>query len=123
MSKVPEYGIRRAEKGVYALGKHEDGKRVGVVLSESGVSHGREPTLSDLREKLIAVYGTDFGLQRATFLSRFTDMDRQAVSYRAQRVLLAGDAAHVHSPVGGQGLNVGVHSSRRQRRVGGRGQG
>lgn len=111
MSQVPEYGIRRAEKGVYALGKHEDGQRVGVVLSESGVSHGREPTLSDLREKLIAVYGTDFGLQRATFLSRFTDMDRQAVSYRAQRVLLAGDAAHVHSPVGGQGLNVGVQDA------------
>ena len=111
MSEVPEYGIRRAEKGVYALGKHEDGKRVGVVLSESGVSHTREPTLSDLREKLVAVYGTDFGLQGATFLSRFTDMDRQAVSYRARRVLLAGDAVHVHSPVGGQGLNVGVQDA------------
>ena len=111
MAKVPEYGIRRADRGVYALGKHEDCKRVGVVLSESGVSQRREPTLSDLREKLVSVYGTDFGLQRATFLSRFTDMDRQAVSYRDRRVLLAGDAAHVHSPVGGQGLNVGVQDA------------
>jgi 2-polyprenyl-6-methoxyphenol hydroxylase-like FAD-dependent oxidoreductase len=111
MSEVPPYGIRRADKGVYALGRHEDGKRVGVVLSEPGVSHGRDPTLRDLRDKLVAVYGTDFGLQRATFLSRFTDMDRQAVTYRARRVLLAGDAAHVHSPVGGQGLNVGIQDA------------
>jgi len=72
---------------------------------------GDEPTLGDLREALIAVYRTDFGVHNVTFLSRFTDMARQAASYREGRVLLAGDAAHVHSPVGGQGLNIGVQDA------------
>ena len=70
-----------------------------------------EPTLRDVREALIAVYGTDYGLRSATYISRFTDMARQAASYRDRRVLLAGDAAHVHSPVGGQGLNIGVQDA------------
>ena len=60
---------------------------------------------------LIAVYGTDFGVHSPTWISRFTDMTRQAASYRAGRVLLAGDAAHVHYPVGGQGLNIGVQDA------------
>ena len=63
-----------------------------------------EPTLSDLSEALIAVYGTDYGIHSPTSISRFTDMTRQAAAYRNRRVLLAGDAAHVHYPVGGQGL-------------------
>jgi 2-polyprenyl-6-methoxyphenol hydroxylase-like FAD-dependent oxidoreductase len=111
MAKEPEWGLRRGERGVYGLGKHEDGKRVRVVLSERHVGSGDEPTLEDLREALIGVYGTDYGLQSATYLSRFTDMARQAASYRDGRVLLAGDAAHVHSPVGGQGLNLGVQDA------------
>src|SRR5262249_50701927 len=53
----------------------------------------------------------DFGVHDATWISRFTDMARQAASYRDRRVLLAGDAAHVHSPVGGQGLNIGVQDA------------
>jgi hypothetical protein len=69
------------------------------------------PTLSDVREALLGVYGTDYGLFSATYISRFTDMARQAASYRDRRVLLAGDAAHVHSPVGGQGLNIGVQDA------------
>jgi hypothetical protein len=67
--------------------------------------------LRDVREALIAAYGTDYGLRSATNISRFTDMARQAASYRDRRVLLAGDAAHVHSPMGGQGLNLGVQDA------------
>ena len=70
-----------------------------------------EPTLRDLSEALIAVYGTDYGIHSPTWISRFTDMARQAASYRNGRVLLAGDAAHVHYPAGGQGLNIGVQDA------------
>jgi 3-(3-hydroxy-phenyl)propionate hydroxylase len=111
MAQEPQWGIRRSEKGVNGIGKLEDGKRVRVVLCEPHVSEGEAPTLSDLREALIALYGTDFGVHDVTWLSRFTDSARQAASYRERRVLLAGDAAHVHSPVGGQGLNIGVQDA------------
>ena len=57
------------------------------------------------------MYGTDFGIHSPTWISRFTDMTRQAVAYRAGRVLLAGDAAHVHYPAGGQGLSLGVQDA------------
>jgi hypothetical protein len=67
--------------------------------------------LHDISEGLIAVYGTDFGVHSPTWISRFTDMTRQAAAYREGRVLLAGDAAHVHSPDGGQGLNIGVQDA------------
>jgi hypothetical protein len=70
-----------------------------------------DPTLADLSEALIAVRGTDYGLRSATWISRFTDMSRQAAAYRDRRVLLAGDAAHVHAPVGGQGLGIGVQDA------------
>jgi 3-(3-hydroxy-phenyl)propionate hydroxylase len=111
MTGEPEWGIRHGDKGINALGKLDDGKRVRVVLIEQNVMQGDEPTLGDLREALIAVYGTDYGVHNVTFLSRFTDTTRQAASYRERRVLLAGDAAHVHSPAGGQGLNIGVQDA------------
>ncbi|RKH72022.1 hypothetical protein D7X96_06640 [Corallococcus interemptor] len=110
MTGTPEFGIRRDEKGTYAMGPAEGG-RVGVVLREEQVRTGDAPTLEALREGLVALYGTDYGLRRATYLSRFSDMARQAASYRDRRVLLAGDAAHVHSPMGGQGLNLGVQDA------------
>src|SRR5215217_4149998 len=110
MTGTPTFGIRRDEKGTYAMGPLEHG-RVGVVLREEKVNTGDAPTLEVLREGLVALYGTDYGLHAATSLSRFTDMTRQAASYRNGRVLLAGDAAHVHSPMGGQGLNLGVQDA------------
>lgn len=111
MAEEPEWGLRHGEKGNNAIAKLDDGKRARIVLVEQHVSHDEEPTLSDFREALIAAYGTDYGLRSATYLSRFTDMARQAARYRDRRVLLAGDAAHVHSPMGGQGLNIGVQDA------------
>jgi 2-polyprenyl-6-methoxyphenol hydroxylase-like FAD-dependent oxidoreductase len=102
----PETGLR----GGGGIGPAEGG-RVGVVLTEPQLEHTSEPTLQDVREALIAVDGTDYGVHSPTWISRFTDMTRQAASYRKGRVLLAGDAAHVHSPQGGQGLNVGVQDA------------
>jgi 3-(3-hydroxy-phenyl)propionate hydroxylase len=122
MTEEPELGIRRDASGTHALGKveyeirdgevvYEEGGTVGVMLTESHVGATAEPTLRDLSEALVAVYGTDYGIHSPTWISRFTDMTRQAAAYRAGRVLLAGDAAHVHSPVGGQGLNIGVQDA------------
>jgi len=111
MDEEPQWGIRYDDQGTQALGPLEDGKRVGVVVSEKYAGQTGEPTLRDLSQALIAAWGTDYGLQHATWISRFTDMTRQAASYRDRRVLLAGDAAHVHYPVGGQGLQTGVQDA------------
>ncbi len=111
MAEEPAWGVRRNDQGVNALGKLDDGKRVRMVLCEPEVRLGDEPTLDDVQKALVAVWGTDFGLHTVTFVSRFSDMARQAARYRKGRVLLAGDAAHVHSPAGGQGLNIGVQDA------------
>jgi 2-polyprenyl-6-methoxyphenol hydroxylase-like FAD-dependent oxidoreductase len=122
MTEEPETGIRRTPSGMHAIGKveyeikggeviYKPGGTVGVMLTESQVGNTDEPTLRDLSEGLIAVYGTDYGIHSPTWITRFTDMTRQAAAYRDRQILLAGDAAHVHSPVGGQGLNTGVQDA------------
>jgi 3-(3-hydroxy-phenyl)propionate hydroxylase len=110
MSDQPQWGFRNDAVGTHAIGKLEDG-RARVVLTEQHVGSASEPTLRDVSEALVAVYGTDFGIHSPTWISRFTDMTRQAAAYRDRRILLAGDAAHVHPPVGGQGLNIGVQDA------------
>jgi 2-polyprenyl-6-methoxyphenol hydroxylase-like FAD-dependent oxidoreductase len=110
-AQEPKWGMHRNEKGINAVAKLDDGKRARVVLTEQHIDLGGQPTLHDVREALVAAYGTDYGLRTATYISRFTDMARQAAYYRVGRVLLAGDAAHVHSPKGGQGLNIGVQDA------------
>jgi 3-(3-hydroxy-phenyl)propionate hydroxylase len=110
MSGEPEWGLRRDDFGTHAIAKLEDG-RSRIVLTERQVGSAGQPSLRDLSEALIGVYGTDFGVHDPDWISRFTDVTRQAETYRDGRVLLAGDAAHVHPPVGGQGLQIGVQDA------------
>src|SRR4051794_10377531 len=111
MAEEPETGLRRDALGVHSLSRLGDGGVVRVLVTEQHLGPTSEPTLRDLSEALIAVYGTDYGIHSPTWISRFTDMTRQAASYHKGQVLLAGDAAHVHYPAGGQGLNIGVQDA------------
>ncbi|MBB5967207.1 rifampin monooxygenase [Planomonospora venezuelensis] len=83
-----------------------------VVVPAAGVGDRAEPpTLEDFKQRLRTIAGTDFGVHSPRWLSRFGDATRLAERYRVGRVLLAGDAAHIHPPIGGQGLNLGVQDA------------
>jgi 3-(3-hydroxy-phenyl)propionate hydroxylase len=111
MDEAPAIGMRPEGGGIGPVDREKGGSPYGVVLLEAETEHAGDPTLEDLRGALVAAYGTDFGAHSPTRLSRFTDATRQAAAYRTGRVLLAGDAAHVHGPMGGQGLNLGVQDA------------
>ncbi|MBD8869905.1 FAD-dependent monooxygenase [Nocardioides sp. MJB4] len=104
-------GVRIDDTGIHGLHVMEDGRTVRVVVTERQLGPATEPTLADLGRALRAVFGTDFGIHSPTWISRFTDATRQATAYRRGRVLIAGDAAHVHSPAGGQGIGLGVQDA------------
>jgi len=111
MTEEPEWGLRRDALGLHALSRLPDGGPVRVMVTEAQLGATSEPTLHDLSSAMIAVWGTDYGIHRPTWISRFTDVTRQAAAYRDRRVLLAGDAAHVHPPDGGQGIQTGIQDS------------
>jgi len=111
VTEEPPPGVRHDAAGVHGLQMLEDGTTARVVTTEQQLGPDSEPTLRDLSDALTAVFGTDFGVHSPTWISRFTDMTRQAADYRTGRVLLAGDAAHVHYPAGGQGLSLGVQDA------------
>ncbi|WP_105974788.1 rifampin monooxygenase [Streptomyces geranii] len=103
--------VRETHRG-FGLGPLGDGV-YRVVVPAEGVTEDRSvpPTLDEVKRQLRAYAGTDFGVHSPSWLSRFGDATRQAERYRTGRVLLAGDAAHIHPPVGGQGLNLGIQDA------------
>jgi 3-(3-hydroxy-phenyl)propionate hydroxylase len=81
VTEEPPPGVRHDAAGVHGLHRMQDGKTFRVVTTEQQLGPSSEPTLRELSEALIAVYGTDFGIRNPTWISRFTDMTRQAAAY------------------------------------------
>ncbi|KQZ68869.1 FAD-dependent monooxygenase [Nocardioides sp. Root151] len=111
VGEQPPVGVRTDESGIHGLQVMEDGRTFRVITTEHQMGPATEPTMDDLRAALHRVFGTDFGVHSPTWISRFSDATRQAASYREGRVLLAGDAAHIHYPAGGQGIGLGVQDA------------
>lgn len=110
MTDEPPWGLHR-HGGFHSFFKFAGEDAVRVMVTEPTVGNTAQPTVADLGAALTTICGTDYGLRSATWVSRFTDATRQAATYRAGRVLLAGDAAHIHFPIGGQGLNTGIQDA------------
>ncbi|MEX3628479.1 MAG: FAD-dependent monooxygenase [Burkholderia sp.] len=111
MRDEPRLGIFRDSIGTHSISRIDDSGRVRILVTEPQLSNAREPELQDLKAALVAAYGTDYGVHGLTWLSRFSDAIRQAAEYRRGRFLVAGDAAHVHPPDGGQGLQIGIQDA------------
>ncbi|SEG81923.1 2-polyprenyl-6-methoxyphenol hydroxylase [Thermomonospora echinospora] len=103
--------VRKTHRG-FGAGPIGDGV-YRVVVPAAGVAEDRTvpPTLEEIKQRLRVFAGTDFGVHSPRWLSRFGDATRQAERYRVGRVLLAGDAVHIHPPMGGQGLNLGIQDA------------
>ncbi|MEW2501126.1 rifampin monooxygenase [Amycolatopsis sp. NPDC047767] len=103
--------VRKTQLGFGAGPLETGGYRLVTPALEVAEDRTRPPTLEELREATRATAGTDFGMHSPHWLSRFGDATRLAERYRSGRVLLAGDAAHIHPPMGGQGLNLGIQDA------------
>ena len=110
VTEQPPTGMRRDEIGIHGVNFLYLERQVGFLVTEREVGPAGEPTAPDLSMALRAVYGTDFGIS-PRWISRFTDAARQAADYRRGRILIAGDAAHIHPPTGGQGIGLGLQDA------------
>jgi hypothetical protein len=122
MIDTPPLGMQRTAHGIHGFGRldyeivdgqivYKDTGPIRVMVTEPTVGGPGEPTLAELSDILRTVCGTDYGVHSPRTITRFTDAARQAATYRRGRVLVAGDAAHIHPPDGGQGLNTGVQDA------------
>jgi 3-(3-hydroxy-phenyl)propionate hydroxylase len=111
MDGDPVMGFTHTSEGSHAIGRRGPDEPIRLVIQQPYVADAPEPGMDELRAALRHVYGTDFGLRSASWISRFTDATRQAATYREGRVLVAGDAAHIHPPQGGQGMGTGIQDA------------
>lgn len=122
MTEQPKFGIHYDSIGIHSFGRMQyeirhgeiifkDSGPVSFLVTEKNLVLDKNPTLREVSDALVDAWGTDYGAHNPTWISRFTDVTRQAASYRKGRILLAGDAAHIQAPDGGQGLNIGVQDA------------
>lgn len=111
MDGEPVMGFTHTSERSHAIGRRDADEPIRLVIQQPYVADAPDPGMEELRAGLHHVYGTDFGLRSASWISRFTDATRQAAAYRNGRVLIAGDAAHIHPPQGGQGMGTGIQDA------------